>query len=110
MSGGAFDYKQYNIEDVARQIEEVVIKNNLPIPKECLEWYEREYYNEDNPPLYSEYSKEVIDKMKEGVKYLFLSAIYTHRIDYLISGDDGEEAFLRRLEKEINDFNNSFKL
>lgn len=43
------------------------------------------------------YPDEVIDKLKEAVKVLRMAEIYAHRIDWVLSGDDGEETFLRRL-------------
>jgi hypothetical protein len=41
--------------------------------------------------------------MKEGIEALKRAQIYAHRIDWLLSGDDGEESFLRRLEEELNE-------
>ena len=39
MSGGAFEYKQFQVEEIARSIEDVVIKNNLPIVLSSQEKY-----------------------------------------------------------------------
>ena len=49
------------------------------------------------------YPDEVIEKMKEGIEVLKRAQIYAQRIDWLLSGDDGEESFLRRLEDELNE-------
>jgi hypothetical protein len=47
------------------------------------------------------YNKEVIEKFQEAVKILKTGEIYTQRIDWLLSGDDGEESFLRRLKEDL---------
>jgi hypothetical protein len=35
------------------------------------------------------------------MKALRVAAVYTQRIDWLVSGDDGEESFLERLKEEL---------
>ena len=42
--------------------------------------------------------------MKEGIHHLKIAYIYAQRIDWLLSGDDGEETFLERLQKELEDY------
>ena len=106
MSGGAFDYKQYELRYIADQIEQTIVRNGLEKTKEELkeegwrdpDWYEK--YPEDK--FYYKYPDEVIEKMKEGVEILKKAEIYAQRIDWLLSGDDGEESFLRRLEEDLN--------
>lgn len=104
MSGGAFDYNQYKIGYIADQIEETVIKNGAEkTPEEIKndwhndEWYEK--YPEDK--FHYKYPDEVIEKMKEAVKALKIAQVYAQRVDWLFSGDDGEESFLSRLEEEL---------
>jgi hypothetical protein len=107
MSGGAFDYNQYKIGYMVDQIEEIVVKNGVEKTPEELkdehwrdpDWYEK--YPEDK--FHTRYPDEVIEKMKEGIEILKKAQIYAHRIDWLLSGDDGEESFLRRLEEELNE-------
>ena len=104
ISGGAFDYNQYKIGYIADQIEETVIKNGAEkTPEEIKndwhndEWYEK--YPEDK--FHYKYPDEVIEKMKEAVKALKIAQVYAQRVDWLFSGDDGEESFLSRLEEEL---------
>jgi hypothetical protein len=104
MSGGAFEYNQYKIGYIADQIEETVIKNGVEkTPEEIKddwhndEWYEK--YPEDK--FHYKYPDEVIEKMKEAVKALKIAQVYAQRVDWLLSGDDGEESFLSRLEDEL---------
>jgi MoxR-like ATPase len=105
MSGGAFDYNQYKIGYIADQIEEVIVKNGLEKTREELKneswrddsWYEK--YPEDL--FHYKYPDEVIEKMKEAVKALKIAQEYAQRVDWLLSGDDGEESFLSRLEENL---------
>lgn len=108
MSGGHFDYRQSSIRDIADEVEKIVAKNGKPkTPRELKkeswygrdsDWYER--YPEDL--CHYKYSDEVIDRMKYGIRQLRLAYIYAQRIDWLLSGDDGEESFVYRLKEEIN--------
>jgi hypothetical protein len=105
MSGGAFDYNQYKIGYIAEQIEEVIIKNGVKkTPEEIKDegwrddsWYEK--YPEDK--FHYKYPDEVIEKMKEAVKELHIAQEYAQRVDWLLSGDDGEESFLSRLDENL---------
>jgi hypothetical protein len=91
MSGGHFDYKQYQIEYVADEIEQMIVTNDS---EERNEWGE---------PVRWGYTEETISRFKLAVLYLRLAKIYTQRIDWLVSGDDGEDSFHSRLEQELND-------
>ena len=105
MSGGAFDYNQYKIGYIADQIDEVIVKNGIEKTSQELkdeswrdpEWYEK--YPEDK--FHYKYPDEVIEKMKEAVKALHIAQEYAQRVDWLLSGDDGEESFLSRLEGNL---------
>jgi hypothetical protein len=109
MSGGAFNYDQYKIGYIVDEIEEVVLKNGAEKTPEELknegwrdpDWYKK--YPEDK--FHYQYPDEVIEKMKEGIEVLKRAQIYAQRIDWLLSGDDGEESFLKRLEKDLNELN-----
>lgn len=81
MSGGHFEYKQYYIDDIADNIE-------LNI--------ENQYYDEEE-----HYTEETIQIMKDAVKALRKAAIYAQRIDWFLSGDDGEETLKKRLEEDL---------
>ena len=104
MSGGAFDYNQYKIGYIADQIEETVFNNGREKTREEIkndwhndEWYEK--YPEDK--FHYKYSDEIIEKMKDAVKALKIAQVYAQRVDWLLSGDDGEDSFLSRLEDEL---------
>lgn len=93
MSGGHFDYNQHRIRDIADSIEDIIRKNGKK--KE----YEASYWEDDH---YYEYPPEVIQKFKEGLDILRKAEVYAQRIDWLVSGDDGEESFLERLKEDLN--------
>jgi hypothetical protein len=76
MSGGHFDYHQYRIREIAESVEDII-------------------QNYKYPP-------EVLEKIKEGLDALKKAEIYTQRIDWLVSGDDGPETFLERLKEDLN--------
>ena len=46
---------------------------------------------------------EVLEEFKKGLKILKMAAIYAQRIDWLLSGDDGEDSFKRRLKEELDE-------
>ena len=104
MSGGAFDYNQYKIGYIADQIEEVIVKNGVKkTPEEIKDdWHNDEWYEKYPEDLFNyKYPDEVIEKMKEAVKALKIAQEYAQRVDWLLSGDDGEESFLSRLEENL---------
>jgi hypothetical protein len=109
MSGGAFNYDQYKIGYMVDQIEEVVVKNGVEKTPEDLKeegWRDPDWYKKYPEDLFHyKYPDEVIEKMKEGIEVLKRAQIYAQRIDWLLSGDDGEESFLRRLEEDLNELN-----
>ena len=82
MSGGHFDYKQYHLEDIASEIEELIDRNDG----------------------FYDYSKETLEEFKNAIPLLRKAAIYAQRIDWLVSGDDGEDDFHERLQEELEEF------
>ena len=43
--------------------------------------------------------------MKEAVKALKIAQEYAQRVDWLLSGDDGDESFLRRIDEDLKNLN-----
>jgi len=105
MSGGSFQYDQYKIGYIADQIEEVIIKNGVKKTPEDLKqegWRDPDWYKKYPEDLsHYKYPDEVIEKMKEAVRALKIAQEYAQRVDWLLSGDDGEESFLSRLEENL---------
>ena len=110
MSGGAFEYNQYKIGYIADQIEHEIEKNGRPKTKEEIKddfrdssWYE-EYPEDLN---HYKYPADVIEEFKNAVKHLRVAEIYAQRVDWLLSGDDGEESFIERLKSDLEKLKNS---
>jgi len=89
MSGGHFDYKQYEISNIADEVEQLIIDNDS---EELDEWECTKGYH---------YSKETIEEFKKALNILRQANIYVQRIDWLVSGDDGEDSFHRRLANDL---------
>ena len=95
MSGGHFCYDQYKIGYIADAIDNLILKNGKPKRKDDM------YSWEDKDATYEKYSPEVIEKFKEAVITLRIAECYAHRIDWLVSSDDSEDSFLRRLGEDL---------
>ena len=93
MSGGHFDYQQYRIREIADSVEQIIRNNGKLKPEEDRNHFDSDYY--------SNYSPEVIKKMKKGLEILRKAEVYAQRIDWLVSGDDGEDSFLERLDEDL---------
>jgi hypothetical protein len=89
MSGGYFDHRQWNISDIASEIEEVIKRNDSTDT------------NAYGDPISYNLSEETIAEFKNAVVILNKAAIYAQRIDWLLSGDDGEETFHKRLKEDL---------
>lgn len=102
MSGGYFDYKQYEINNIADSIEhELNIQGKLK-PKNEL-YYDKEYYIKyPEEKFYYTYPEIIQEKMREAIKQLRIAAVYAHRIDWFLSGDDGNESFIKRLKTDLD--------
>lgn len=172
MSGGAFDYAQYRIDDIINRIEDEIERATCERPplvtKQGVAVYEitgkdsksycfnyrftcfesavdyftkcdqyellkgasregetfvyfkeiftgevyevRSYtYEEYEPddygeiPFFPDYSEETIKEFRKGVEILKKAQVYANRIDWLMSGDDGEESFHKRLKEELKE-------
>jgi hypothetical protein len=75
MSGGHFDYEQCMVGYLADDIDCLIESG--------------------------EYSDEVLINFRAAVDWLRQAELAVQRIDYLVSGDDGEEAFLKRWNDEV---------
>lgn len=114
MSGGSFDYEQYHINNIANFLESYIYGEELD-PDDVEERIEYGFYDKDEEeymrknnhtvPNRYEFSEETIKEFKKGLSYLKKAAIYAQRIDWLLSGDDGEETFHNRLKEDLDDLN-----
>jgi len=89
MSGGYFNYQQYRLNDIAEEIEQLIRNND----DETLDkWGDRRGYG---------FSTTTIKEFQTAVRLLRQAEVYAQRIDWLVSGDDGEDAFHKRLKEDL---------
>lgn len=89
MSGGYFNYKQYELNDIADSIQRVIANNEST---EVNSWGE---------PIGGFLSKEVLERFNETIFWLERSREMVQRVDWFLSGDDSESSFLERWETEV---------
>lgn len=94
MSGGHFDYNQYRIDDIINSIEKLIEDNDS------------EEKNEFGYDIGHHFRKEVINEFDNALTFLRKASIYTQRIDWLVSGDDGEDNFLKKLKAQLDAIEN----
>jgi hypothetical protein len=85
MSGGFFRGSRWAIGDVRQDIERLVETNEKPNG-----WGE-----------VRNYSPAILNKFREAIAALLRAEVMTERIDYLVSGDDGENDFHKRWTQEL---------
>lgn len=104
MSGGHFDYMQYRITDIVDSIQEEIDKSGTPLtPKEIKDRVYWDGDDDDSKVSHYEYPKDIIKEFKKAVYLLRLAQVYAHRIDWLLSGDDGEDSFRKRLKEDLEE-------
>ena len=79
MSGGMFEYDQYRINDMIDKIKKEM----------------------QNPSDYVEDKELFILTCKEAIKSLKIAFVFAHRIDWFLSGDDGEDSFYKYLREDL---------
>jgi hypothetical protein len=90
MSGGHFQYQQFQITQIADEIEQLILDND----SEELDSYGDKKGNN--------FSSDTIAEFKAALETLRKAYVYAQRIDWLASGDDSEESFHRRLKAELD--------
>lgn len=85
MSGGRFNYAQSYIWQIVEDIETIIANNNSTD-----RWGDR-----------YELSEAVLQKLEEAIPVLKAAYVYAQRIDWFISGDDGEDTFFKRLASDL---------
>lgn len=86
MSGGRFNYKQYNLSDMAEEIQRTIDTQGT----------EDEYGD-----TYATIPDDIIKKMKETIWECRMCENMLQRVDWFLSGDDGEDSFRERWDQEV---------
>lgn len=102
MSGGHFEYDQYRIGTIKESIQIELDRQGKK--RSNIDSYG--YFDYDEDDKYPVYSKPIQDIFTRAIKYLEIAEIYANRVDYFLSGDDGEENFIKRLKKELDKVEN----
>jgi len=89
MSGGHFQYKQWEIGNIGDEVEQLILDNDS------------EEVNQYGDRKGCHFTPETIAEFKKGLAILRQAHVYAQRIDWLVSGDDGEDSFHRRLKAEL---------
>ena len=89
MSGGHFQYKQWEIGNIADEVEQLIIDNDS---EELTQWRDRKGCH---------FTPETIAEFQKGLLLLRQAHVYAQRIDWLVSGDDGEDSFHNRLKHDL---------
>lgn len=89
MSGGHFDYNQYRIQEVAFDLRNLIDK------------IESGFIDEWGINFAENYGKpEILEKFKLTLDYLEKTHKMVHEVDYLVSGDTGQDSFLKIWKEE----------
>lgn len=115
MSGGRFDYKQFQLNQLADDIERIIKKNGVTLDlneaRVDKPWITRSMVEED-PSILTEYNykPETLQKFKDAYRLLRTAFIYLHRIDWMISDDDSEGTFHQRLKTDLEALDYEIKM
>lgn len=96
MSGGAFEHKQFHIEQLIEDME-ILLKRVDKEPIDSFECDSLKNYIDDKETF-----KKIILKNINCLKEAY---VYTQRIDWFISRDDGEDSFYERLKEDMDKLN-----
>lgn len=112
MSGGSLNYVSGYINEACDKIKEHVYGEEVD---ECdVESYIREYDLDEKDAKYVrehlhtkpnpyEYTKPTLTELKRALHILEKAAIYAHEVEWLISGDSGEETFRTSLHEGLKE-------
>lgn len=90
MSGNYFLGRQHALEDIASDIDYLIQKNDCE---------EVDHYGDK---IGRGFSKKTIEEFKRAYEHLLMVKVFVDRIDYLVSGDDSEETFHKRLKEDLD--------
>jgi hypothetical protein len=86
MSGGSLDYAYFRLQTLAEDIQEKIDSN----------------HKKDEFGYSDDHSEETICRMKKTVELLIQTSKLSKEVEWLLSGDTGEDTFMERFDKIIN--------
>lgn len=103
MSGGAFNYSQYQIRQIWEDIQNELDKQGVEKSEQDLRYFDDEYLKKYPEERFEHvYRDDVQQIFKEGIEILKKAEIYAQRIDWYLSGDDSEDSLIRRLKEDLD--------
>ncbi len=100
MSGGKFAYEQYKIRQIWQDIQEELDKQGQ---EKQVEFWLKGYYEKYPEARFEEVYREDIQRIfKDGIEALKKAEVYAQRIDWFLSGDDGEDSLVSRLKSDLD--------
>ena len=108
MSGGALDYSFIHINETVRRIQEEIEKLEAMIHRGDTGGYRISQYHKNRFPERAEFQSEeslakaVLQVYRNAVECLTKASMYSQRIEWMLSGDDGPEELVLRVEEELN--------
>jgi hypothetical protein len=101
MSGGRFGYIQSRLDwEVIEKLEEIIGRNGAGEVRDE-DYRDSEYFEE--------YSPETVEEFRKGLDLVKRAQVYIQRIDWLVSGDDGEDTFHKRLAEDLAKIESPFQ-
>ena len=82
MSGGAFDYQDYRLDAIATELRIAIAKTRKKAES-------------------SDYSTLFLNEMIRAYNQVRELSVLLHRIDWVLSGDDGEETYWEQLAEDM---------
>ncbi len=79
MSGGSLDYFYFRFEEPLEKISKEI------------KWEKNKW------------SSEVLSEFQNAIKYLKIAQVYSHDVEWLLSGDYGDDSFLESLKEELEE-------
>ena len=104
MSGGAYDYIQCRLDEVVgRMVKEISLFGKTLTQQD----YDRldesdKWWHEVGEPLGKITSEEALKRFRECAEIVAKARIAIERADYLVSGDDGDDSFVKRYDEEMD--------
>ena len=103
MSGGAFDYSQYQIRDIKETIQQELDKQGKEKSKQDLKYLPDGYLEKYPEDIFEHtYRDDIQVIFKDAIDILKKAEVYAQRIDWYLSGDDSEDSLVSRLKDELH--------
>jgi len=90
MSGGSLDYSYVRVQTLAEDIQQQIDSNNV----------------KNDLGFSNEFSEETLSKMQQTENMLITVSKLAKEVEWLLSGDTGEDTFKENFDKIMNETDN----